>query len=100
MPSESTEQLLANYHDASQRLQAIWESRLPTDEAKELYNQLTKANRELISRCILNDDPRGFVFLIEEMVIVLKILGQPTAANYLDIAVQHLIRCYEQFGSF
>ena len=73
---------------------------LPTDEARKVYSQLSLASRELISRCILSDDPRSFVFLIEEMEIVLRIVGQPIAAEYLKIACQHLAQHFVRFGTF
>jgi len=100
MASESTKQLLANYHDASKRLEARSKDRLETDEDKETYGRLTVASRELVSRCILDDEPRSLLFLLDELKILLKIVGQPIAAEHLKAAESLAAEHYHEWGTF
>lgn len=99
MPSDSTKQLLANYHDASRRLQTIAGADLAAEDQEEL-NQLSSASREIVSRCILSDDPRSLVFLLAELGVLLKVLGQPQVAETLDYASDYLSAHYKKFGVY
>ncbi len=99
MPS-NTLQFLEDYHDASKRLAASALACVPPDEDRELFVKLTTAARELISRCILSNDPRSLFCLIGELTIVMRVLGQSKAAKCLHAANYHLAEYYKKFGTF
>lgn len=99
MPSNSI-QLLKNYHDASQRIEAIRKDQCLSDEEKELYGQRTASARELISRCILSNDPSNFISLLKEIEIILKITGQSIAADYVGNIALKLTQDLKNFGAF
>ncbi len=96
----NTQKLLADYHDASKRLEAINTDEMPTPEKQEEYSQMTRAARELISRCIISDDPRSLCFLIKELAILTKILGQPIPATGLNRVCTDLANYFREFGTF
>lgn len=97
MSSESTKQLLNSYHDASQRLQAIGAERL---ECRDLHDRASTAARELVSRCLLSDEPSFLIYLLDELMVLTKILGQPVAAEHIRIAEHILSSHYSQYGTF
>ena len=57
-----------------------------------IFHRLTTAGRELMSRCILSDDDRGFIFLLAELEILTNVLGQTEAAEHIHLAAEHLAR--------
>ncbi len=98
MPS-NTQQLLKNYHDASKRVEIIGGAFL-AEKGKELDSQLLISARELVSRCILSDDPRSLVCLFLELEILLRVLGQLASAECAGHIHQHLAKFFEKFGTF
>ncbi len=99
MPS-NTQKLLADYHDASKRLEKRYSGEMSAGAAKEVYHEFCLAARELISRCILSGEPRGFCFLISEMEILTKIIGDKFSAEYLNAACQQLAEFFSENGAF
>jgi len=99
MASESTQQLLKDYHTASMAAQVKWQGELNTEETKKAYGQFASSNRELISRCILSDDPRSLMFLLEEMEIILTVLRHFDAVEHIQLAGQQLVEFYTKYES-
>ncbi len=101
MPSDSfdsTKSVLHDYHDASHRLQA---RHAEAGQGRgESGKWLTSGARELMSRCILSGDPRSVVFLLREISILLRVLGQSEEAGKLEASAQKLARHYLEHGSF
>ena len=96
----NTRQLLRDYHDASKRLEAIDADKVPLSEKQEYFVQRVRAARELISRCIISDDPWSLCFLIKELVVLTKVLGQPSVAADLNRACVDLADHLREFGTF
>lgn len=96
---DCTKKFLSDYHDASKQLRKDAEPHLSTDEAKETCDRLATSTRELVSRCILSGDPRSFIFLVEELTIILEIVGQPVAADLFRIVERILTAHYLEFGA-
>jgi len=102
MISDSTKQFLANYHDASKRLETrrYEQMRFKQDpESDEIHRRLTTESRELITRCILGNDPRSMVFLIRELEIALKVAGRPDMADSLNQITESLALHVLRYGT-
>lgn len=100
MSADSTKELLENYHDASKRLEARWKVEMQTADNKRKHHHLTTGARELVSRCILSDNPHSLLFLLCELEILLRVLGQPRAAHLLNTITKCLAIHYRDNGSF
>ena len=95
--SDSTNKLLDSYHDASKRIEGIRVSQI---EDKERYFDKIASAREILSRCILCDDPVTFIFLMGEIAIVLGIVGQPEMAHRLEQDTLRLLIYFSEHGTF
>ena len=94
-PPDTPNQILADYHDASRKIEAAMPM---TDEERESFRPLFDAGRELVSRCILDDDPRKLIFLLTEIGILLQVIGQTNAAKRLNDTAEYLTDHYDEFG--
>lgn len=96
----NTQRLLTDYHDASKRLEERYSGMMSADEAKEAYHEFCLAARELVSRCVLSAQPRGLCFLISEIEILVKIIGDIHSAQHLDAACRNLSEFFFENGAF
>lgn len=97
MPS-NTQKLLADYHDASKRLEKRHGGDI-TDPKKEAeYHEFCLAARELVSRCLIADKPRGLCFLMLELTYLMKIIGAEDASDHLQAACEHLHDFFRENG--
>lgn len=97
MAAEDTLKLLDTYHEVSKHIETEASEFPPMqkkDKAKAQYHELTSTARELVSRCILSDDPRTLIFLIEQIGILLKIFGHLSSAGQLIVIARKLARHY------
>lgn len=99
MPS-NVQKLLADYHDASKRLEKKnnEDFALVPDKQAE-YHELCTVARELVSRCLIADKPRGLCFLILELSYLAKVIGSENAADHLFAACEHLNDFFHENGA-
>ena len=83
-------QLLRDYHDASKRLEKRHAEDITDPEKEADYHEFCTAARELISRCIIADKPRGLCFLILELTYLAKVIGAGRASEHLTDACNDL----------
>ncbi|MCK5602734.1 hypothetical protein KAR91_12715 [Candidatus Pacearchaeota archaeon] len=62
------------------------------------YHEFCLAARELVSRCIIADRPRGLCFLLLELTYLAKVIGTEDGANYLQAACGHLHDFFREHG--
>ena len=91
--------LLAEYHKLSKQIESGGLAQLSSEEAKEKTRQLSTANRELVSRCILADDQRGIIFLLDEIKLLLQVIGHHDAANAQQDIIQFLLVHFKKSGT-
>jgi len=94
----SAMELLTVYHEASKEIEREAAKDLHPDMVKE-YGDIIGTSRELVSRCILSGDPRGLIFLLEEIVTLLMLIKMPVTAEYLRLAAHKLVRRLEKHGT-
>lgn len=94
----STKQLLRDYQSASRKLQESFVDEMPDDRSTWLYNRHWSLSRELVSRCIINNDPRSIMFLIAELETLLQITGHSATASLLATVCTSLANYYMDRG--
>ncbi len=97
MPS-NTQQLLHDYHNASKRLEKRHGEDITDPEKQAYYHEFCTAARELVSRCIIADKPRGLCFLILELTYLAKVIGTEDAADHLQAACSDLHDFFRENG--
>ena len=102
MPSniDPTQQLLKNYHDASQRISEYQQRGLDSDEQRKLHQELAAASRQLVSRSILSYKPAMLVYLAVELATLMRLLGQVEASQHLSLAGALMASSYAEKGTF
>ena len=96
MLSESTKKLIEDYHRASKEVEALGHADSTGSEGKEDHKRLSLASRELVTRCLISDDPREVIFLIAELHILLRVIKRTGPACFLSKVVQMLTNFYRE----
>ncbi len=97
MPS-NTQKLLADYHDASKRLEAGHMEDISDPDKQVYYHESCIVARELVSRCVLSGRPRSLGFLMLELATITKVIGADHTAFMLQDACNFLIDYYQDQG--
>ncbi len=92
MSEDRDNQLLKDYHAVS-----ILEEthNIPQNDAG-MYHMVIQGCRELVSRCIMSNDPRRVIGLFYQLTILLRVLGRYEEVRLLRLIVHNLVRDYEQ----
>ncbi len=96
--SRSTFEFLHDYQTASAGIGLAGTQHLdPERQADNL--ELQGQARELVSRCILSDDPRVFIHLVTQLAIALAVANRPNAAEAFNLVAQRLTQNYLDLGT-
>ena len=90
--------ILSAYHKASKTVANNAMDDLTPDEQAESLRFATEA-RELLSRCLLRGDPRSLVYLLDEIRILLLLVGDyKVPAQFLAGAITYLSKYIAEHG--
>lgn len=96
MLDESVKNLLHDFHGVSEQWESAFEDQATMGQGS--YHRMTIEARELVSRCILSGNQVSVTFLIEQLSLLLRLIGRPDDASLMTTIVQHMVKDFKDRG--